>query len=266
MIVLERFFDEKNDKIRELVRKFRGYAVNIDAESMRNWIRQFGEEDWDLAIRLLDWANYYDIVRIGRELQSLHDQIKTIAGFNMDNSYFAPFCRVGHSGEIIVERYRFANDLKRSRFDERFIHLSELNLLYDKKDATLFFLEDFIGTGDATFKIWKRISDIHQENLFLLVIVGHKEGIDRIESGLPLKVVCNRVIYEDEEMFSDSNVAFSGEEKQKIREYCEKAGSYPTGYKDCQSNVVFYYRAPNDVISILRCNNPRWKGLFIRNL
>lgn len=257
---MARFFDDHNSEIRRFVRKFRGYSVNIDAESLRSWIRQFAQEDWDLALRMLDWVDYYDNSRVCLELQDLHDQIKTLPDFDMSNSYFVPFCRVGHSGEIIVERYRFANNLKQARFEKRFIHLSDLNLLYDQEDATLFFIEDFVGSGDSTLKIWESISDIHQDNLFLLVITGHKEGIDRIERELPLKVVCNRVIFEDRKMFSDSNRLFTNDEKQKIREYCERAGEFPEGYGGCQSNVVFYYRAPNNTISILR------KGLFPRYL
>jgi len=138
-------------------------------------------------------------------------------------------------------------------------------LKYDEPEARLFFVEDFIGTGDSTFKIWKKISDIHQEDLYLLVITGHQEGIDRIENELPITVICNRIITDNRKWFSNSNTTFSAQEKSKIKEYCNFAGSQPEGYKQCQSNVVFFYRAPNDIISILRCNNSNWKGLFIRN-
>jgi len=264
---LQPFFDEHNDQIRRLVQKFSGYSVDIDAETLRSWIRQFDEEDWNLALKILEWVNYYSNDRIVRELQSLSKQIK-VRGFNLDNSYFAPFCRVGHSGEIILERYRFANKLKSRKFDDHFIHLSKLNLLYDQRGASLYFLEDFIGTGNQTLYIWDKIADFVPPNndLYLLVIVGHEEGIKRVVEKLPLEVVCNRTIYENEKIFSDANNTFSDDEKRRIREYCNRAGEWPEGYGRCQSNVVFYYRAPNNTISILRANNPKWKGLFIRNL
>lgn len=265
---MESFFDEHDNKIREFVEKFRGYSIDIDAERIRNWIRRFDEEDWGLALKVLDWVDYYDNARVCRELRILHAQIAAMEGFDMNTSCFAPFCRVGHSGEIILERYRFANGFKSHRLDEWFIHLSELNLRYDMEEAMFFFIEDFIGTGDSTFQIWKKVSDYipSEENLFLLVIVGHQSGIARIERELPLKVVYNRMIYEDAKIFSDSSQTFSDSEKTRLREYCERADEAPEGYGECQSNVIFYYRAPDNTISILRCNNPDWQGLFIRNL
>lgn len=265
---MERFFDDHNNQIISFVTKFNGYSPDIDATAIRNWIRQFDAADWDLALKLLGWVDYYDHEHVCRELQALHQQISTLAGFNIGNSYFAPFCQVGHSGEVIVERYRFANGLKSHSFDNRFIHLSQLNLLYNQEDALFFFMEDFIGTGDSTFKIWEKVSDYvpSDKNLFLLVITGHQEAINRIEANLPLKVLSNRAIHDDTKIFSDLNTLFSRDEKTKIREYCQRAGSEPEGYGKSQSNVVFYYRAPDNIISILRSNNPNWKGLFIRNV
>lgn len=261
------FFDAHNDEINTLVTKFRGYPINIDPPSIRNWIRQFEEEDWSLALKILNWVDYYDQARVVRELQNIHGQISALPNFDLNNSYFAPFCRVGHSGQIIIDRYRYGNKLKSHALDDSFIVPAQLNLLYDEKDAYFFFLEDFIGTGSETFKIWKKVADYvpSEDNLYLLVLTGYAEAIARIEEKLPLQVVCNRVIHENEKPLHDSNDLFLNEEKTKIRSYCEQAGSLPLGFGDCQSNVIFFYRAPDNVISILRCNTS-WKGLFVRNI
>lgn len=261
------FFDANNDQIRRLVQKFTGYPINIDAESLREWIRQFDENDWPLALKILDWVDYYNNPRICGELHDFYQQIQT-RGCNINNSYFASFCPAGHSGEIILERFRFANNFKTRRFDRSFIHLSELNLMYSVRGSSFFFIEDFIGTGNQTVEMWERISNFvpPKNNLFLFVITGHEEGIERVEEETPLEVICNRVIYDDMKIFSEANQTFSRDEQQRVRRYCENVEHWPEGYGGCQSKVIFFYRAPNNTISILRCNAPQWNGLFLRNL
>lgn len=261
------FFDDNNTQIRRLVQKFTGYAITIDAESLRGWIRQFEEEDWPLALKILDWVNYYDNAQICRELHNFYGQIQT-RGCNINNSYFVPFCRVGHSGEIINERFRFANNFKTRNFDDRFVHSAALNLKYNVKHSSFFFLEDFIGTGDQTIEMCGRILEFvpADNDLFLFVITGHEEGIERVERETPLEVICNRVIYDDAKCFSDNNPNFSQDERERIREYCDRVGNWPDGYGGCQSNVIFYFRAPNNTISILRANTRNWNGLFNRHM
>jgi len=261
------FFDDNNQIIRRLVQKFTGYPINIDAETLREWIRQFEEEDWPLALKLLDWIDYYDNARVCRELQDFYRQIQT-RGSDINNSYFVPFCYAGHSGEIILERFRYANNLKAQRFDGRCVHVSGLNLFYKIKGSSFYFLEDFIGTGNQSIEMWNKVSEFvpPDNNLILFVINGHEEGIERVQNETPLEVICNRLIYDNQKVFSDGNETFSELEKRKIRQYCERVKTWPEGYGGCQSNVVFYYRAPNNTISIIRSSSPNWDGLFIRNL
>lgn len=265
---MEKFFDDSDARIKGLVNKFTGYSITISENVIRNWIRQFDEEDWSLALKILFYIDYYDNARLCRELQGIHRQLLILPNFNINNTYFSPFCETGHSGEIILERYRFSNRLKRAQYNNRFKYLTELNLLYGEVDSNFIFLEDFIGTGDATIRIWNAIEEFvpNKEKVYLAVICGHDEGIRRVEAETALEVISNKRIYEYNKMVSPSNLEFSHEEKAKMIKYCIKAREYPEGYGNCQSNVVFYYRAPNNTISIIRSNNEDWQGLFIRNI
>jgi len=264
----EEFFEQYDYRIRELAQKFAGYTIAIDHISIRNWLRQFDEEDRILGLKLLDYVNYYDPARMLREARVLHQQIQSLLGeFDLADSYFAGFSFAGHSSGIVLERYRLANRFSRPRHNGHFIYLSELNRLFDKKDAKFFFIEDFAGTGNTTIEIWEKIRDFvpNHENVYLLLYVAHEEGKRKIEQETPLQVISNKINYEADKVLSAQNTFFTNEEKEKLRNYCEKAGSEPEGYGTCQSNTIFFYRAPNNCISILRCNNRNWRGLFIRN-
>jgi len=264
----EVFFEEHDTQIRELARRFSSYSVAIDYISIRNWVRQFAEEDRLLSLKLLEYIDYYDPARMIEQARLLHRQIQSITGgLDLNNSYFAGFSRAGHSSGIVLERYRLANGLSKPCFDQHFVYLSELSRLYDKKDAKFFFVEDFAGTGNAIVDIWETVRDFvpNHENVYLLLCVAHDEGTRKIKQETPLEVVSNKILYEGDKILSHSNANFTNEEKQKLRTYCERAGSEPEGYGTCQSNIIFFYRAPNNSISILRCNNRNWKGLFIRN-
>lgn len=264
----ESFFEQNDAQIRALAAKFTGYTVAIDHISIRSWLRQFDEEDMIVGLKLLDYVNYYDPARMLTEAQLLHQQIQSIpGGFNLSNSYFAGFSRAGHSSGIVLERYRLANGFSRPSYDRHFIYLSELSRLFDKRDAKYFFVEDFVGTGNSAVEIWETIRDFvpNHENAYLLLYVCHDEGKRKIESETPLQVFSNRILYENDEIFSPHNTFFATSEKERLRAHCERAGSEPEGYGACQSNAIFYYRAPNNCISILRCNTRNWRGLFIRN-
>ena len=73
-------------------------------------------------------------------------------------------------------------------------------------------------------------------------------------------------MYDNDKFLSAQNMNYTDEEKNRIMSYCQRAREYPIGYGNCQSNIIFYYRAPNNVISILRANNDNWQGLFIRHI
>jgi len=115
--------------------------------------------------------------------------------------------------------------------------------------------------------IWETIRDFvpNHDNAYLLLYVCHDEGKRRVERETPLQVFANRILYESDKILASQNTFFTADEKERLRAYCQTAGSEPEGYGACQSNTVFYYRAPNNCISITRCNTRNWRGLFIRN-
>jgi len=262
------FFVNRDQEISKFSDKFRSYVVEIDKFAVRAWLSQFRGEHRELGLKLLGNVDYYSPGRVMNGTRVLHEQLMAIKRGKIDRTLFASMALSPGSGaDMLLPAYRVANRLKKKTWDSYFIRLSELGNFFEQKDVTFAFIDDFIGTGNHVITMWQNIGHLVPEDseALLLVLTGYKEGIDAVERNTRLEVVCNKVLSEENKVFSSSNPMFDEEEKRILKSYCETAGSLPEGYGCMQSTVIFYYRAPNNTISILRCISPSWKGLFPRN-
>jgi len=257
------FFDTHFDTIRILARKFNSYD-DTDAYTIRQWIHQFDEDDWPLAIKILNYIDFYKPGRIITECRNLYEQLESIPNYQINRTIFSVFGGPGHSNSIILPSFRRGSGLRHYRYDSRFEYYSTL---YQREpDAWYVFIEDFVGSGDSIIRHWSNLSGFYppSDDLFLLTIAIHDEALTRLNDELPFEVIQNRLIRDNEKYCSEENQHFSADEKERIHHYCEIAGENPMGWGDCQSNVIFHYRSPNNTISLLRSNNARWHGLFKR--
>jgi len=277
MTIFSDFCDHNEGTISELARKFSSYVFNVEETHIRNWLKQFGEnntENLRLGLQLLNKTDYFSPRRIINEARDLHNKLLACKDMSIEEllrkpTYFVDFSpSSGHSQDALVAEYRLACDLRHMRYDKHFIYLRDINNFIDKKGITLVFLTDFIGSGKQVCDIWKEIlwSISPNNEHFLLSICAYDSGILRIrqETENKLCTITNRRYTNINRVFADENPDFTPEQKGILRALCETAGEYPTGFEDVQSTVVFYFRCPNDAISILRANNANWVGLFKR--
>jgi len=285
------FFDENDRSLRDLSQKFSTYTLGIDIHSVRNFLNQFGENK-DLGMKLLQNVDYYSSVRINQQCRELLDEIKSRFGDNLDNVIFIPFGDEGKSGHSTLTTFRRANNLSNRRHNEKFKHLSQITELVNieevlnetkppeeqesneeqKEPIKIIFIDDFIGSGQQAIEYYfdniNAILEIlpQEIEMHLAVLVGYEDGINRFEEETNRSIIVVNQLNDRNKLFSHINHDFNDEEKRILRELCGNAGDFPTGFNDIQSTVVFHYRSPNNTISILRCSNENWKGLFPRRL
>lgn len=262
---MQAFLIENSVRISALQQKFAGHAINIDQTAMAVWLLHFDEADWDLGLRFLDSVEYYSQPRILDGCGVLHQQAMQLASAEGHSRvYVASFGSAGKSGEVILYNHKLRNNLSNSEL----IRLTDLESLASDPTVGFIFVDDIVGSGEQAINTWQNIAWAlnPKQNTVLAVHVAFQEGIDRIQSETRLQVVCLRYLLESDKVFSPQNVCFTNPEKETLLRYCYAAGDSPKGYKELQANVVFYYRAPDNAISILRSTNPNWKGLFARVL
>jgi hypothetical protein len=257
------FLVQENERLEALETKFAGHVTHTDRTSITAWLKRFDKEDWNLGLKLLESLDYYPQSRILKGSVELHKQALQLVK-TPEETYVAAFGVTGKSGYEILYKYRLANDLSMRQL----ITLADLQKFIENPNASFILVDDLVASGDQATTTWKNIVSLlnPEQRVILAVHLAFKEGIDHIQSETRLQVVYNTLLSESDKVFSPSNTRFSDSEKSKLLGYCERADDYPKGYRGMQANIVFYYRAPDNCISILRSNHPSWRGLFPRDL
>ena len=268
-------------RITAFARRFNSYVFPIEETQIRNWLRQFGENNvanLELGLKLLDRIDYFSPARLVNESRELHGLLLAYKQTDVERllnkpTYFVDFSlSSGHSQDELVPKYRLASGLRHTRYDPHFIYLRDIGTFLSKRGVkrgiTFVFLTDFIGSGRQVSDTWKDILwAISPENEHILLsICACNSGIEKIrqETGDQICVMTCRTYSDGDRIFANENREFTPSERKLLRELCETADEYPTGYLDVQSKTVFCFRCPNDSISILRANNENWVGLFKR--
>jgi len=260
------FLHVNSEKIGELSIKFAAYP-NINRTKIECWLNNFDEEHKELALKLLDYVDYYDNTRILNACRNILTQVKSLKNNDLSNVFFVGLGSAGKSGSAMLTTFRSANSLSGTTHNSKFLHMSELNNLYDKENISIVFIDDFIGTGDQFLSYYKEIGELIPQNadITLAIVCGFRRSIDKIQTETEVRVLTSHYLEESDRLFSRENTHFTNDEKAILKTYCDKTGSQdPYGYSDSQAKVVFHYRTPSNTVSILGVNKQSWRGLFPR--
>ena len=276
MPTLQELFDTYDDEITRLERKFSGYVFSVDKNAIRNWLGRFGNSNFQLGLKLLNYVDYYSPSRLVRESTELHNQLLEYEGLDSDQlinkpAFFVDFSPTsGKSQDEFIPKYRLGSRLRFDRYDEHFVYFRDVNQFFEKKGVTLVFITDFIGSGKEVIGNWLDIAwALSDENEhILLALCGYDSAIQAIEDMAEdkLTIITNRRYSEANRIFSPQNTHFTIDEKMILLELCRLAGESPCGFECTQATTVFYFRCPNSTISILRASNQKLRGLFQRHL
>ena len=135
---------------------------------------------------------------------------------------------------------------------------------------TIVFVDEFIGSGTTVLEFLNNsgswYSDEHDYHIATLC--GHERGITKIqEYNDQLNIISVMDPLPDSvKLLHEQNNLFSKEEKGILKKYVHQAEPqklFHYGYKNTQSNIVFYERASNNILPILY-SETNWYPLFKR--
>lgn len=259
-------------RIRRWVSEFATYRHNVPEERIRDWIKQFKTSDHDLAARLLDCVEFYSHDQVAAAFRGI---LNGLPGWDADPEKrkgkwrFVPFSSsAGESGDSMTHKFRHANNLAGKKYNELFIHRSDILREDLGENDVVVLIDDFIGTGSQVCEAWsEQFGELLAEvgSVYLVVVAGCNQGLKRISDEVGLDVVVHHLLDDSDNIFADSCKHFSDEEKHSILKYCETANSRePRGKGDCGLVVVFAHTCPNNSIPILSSQAKAWEGLFRR--
>jgi hypothetical protein len=241
--------------------------------SVQNWLDQFDTSDRDLAARVLDVVEFYGNNRIAA---AFRDSLNSIPGWHAKPSQrkgkwrFVPYSTSsGTSAGSMIYSLRLANNLAAKKWDEMFIHPSDISLQALGPEDTIVFVDDLVATGNQVCEAWDEtfaelVGDVGR--VFLIVVAAVREARTRIRSETDIVVVSQDNLGPRDNLFSKECGSFSSSEKEVLLRYGKRADlQRPRGYGDCGLVVVFQHRCPNNTVPILHARNGRWEGLFQRH-
>ena len=268
----EAFLEAHNKEITILAGKFSSYFISVDRTDIRAWLKLFNSDHLNIALKLLKAVDFYDPPRITTNFRTAHRQfLAAVGSSSLEDVAFFPFGRAGKSGNAMIYHYRTANNIPQAKCK----YFSEIPMFFraleeePQKELKLVFIDDFVGTGSQAIGTWELLREIpfpQESRVFLLTLAGFRNAIDKVMEKTDLQVITPRPLFEEDRVFSPDNTVFDSTEQEILRVYCEEVGQDPTGFRNCQALVVFYYKSPDDVISILRGQTEDWTPLFPRSL
>lgn len=260
-------------RIRGWVREFAAYRHSVGEELIRDWIKQFSEQDRDTAARVLDVVDFFGSDRISTVLRNgLH----SIPGWSQKKSerkgewrFAAYAASAGESGDSMLHSFRLANGLDSKAHNKMFIHPSQIVLEKLGPDDTLVFVDDFVGTGKQVCDTWHETINelvIGIGRVFLLVVAATKEAVKKVKDETDMRLIPSHTLGPSDNLFSPQCKHFSEDEKASILEYNKLVDEKnPHGFGKCGLVVVFQHRCPNNTIPILHAATEGWSGLFPRH-
>jgi len=255
------------------VSQFSAYRSSVTIGLIELWLKQFSEKDRDVAARVLDAVLFISHRHIHTQYREM---LEGLAGWNHIKSkrhgrwYFVPFSgSVGESGDSMVHALRMATSMTNRKYNELFIHRSELVAMQPGRNDTVVLVDDFSGTGKQACDSWR---DFFAELLtggprvFLILIAATTDALSRITSETGMEPVCATTLQPRDNFFNGDCKHFTNSEKTAVLGYCALADpNKPKGFGDSGLLLVFAHRCPNNSVPILHAVNSKWQGLFPRH-
>jgi hypothetical protein len=240
--------------------EFSGYRNPVTQRMIELWLDQFSPIDLDLAARILT---------------SFRELVGSLEGWDKAKLrrkgrwFFVPFSgSVGESGDVMVHALRMAMSMTSKRYDDLFIHRSELVGENPGPDDTVVLVDDFSGTGAQACGSWDIFEELltGRPKIVLMLVAATEDAVARIVDETEMEPVCATILRRKDGLFHPDCIHFTQGEKNTILNYCTKADPRePRGFGKTGLLVVLAHRTPNNTIPILQTSNDQWQGLFPRH-
>lgn len=251
---------------------FNGYRHPVPEERIQEWINQFGENNVELAEKLVINVNFVSNDRIAC---CFRDGLASLQGWHIDEGSregkwrFAAFsASAGESGDAMIHRFRHANNLASRRHNSLFIHRSDILRESLGPEDSIVLIDDFIGSGSQASSSWDSIfGELLAEvgRVYLLVVCAANNGASVVGENTGMEVVASHFLQDSDNVFSDACKYLSSEQRSTLLEICTGiCPKSPRGFGDCGLLLVFAHSCPNNSIPVLHYNVKNWEPLFRR--
>jgi len=258
-------------RLRSWANEFASYRHSVSEDRIRDWIGQFKEYP-NLAARVLDCIDFFTHDQITGAFRSV---LRGLEGWSIDEKnrhgtwrFIAYSASAGESGDSMLHKFRHANDLAGKKYNELFIHRSDILREGLGRNDTVVLIDDFAGSGEQACDSWSQqfgelLADVG--HTYLVTVAACPLAVRQIADKTSLELVPHFHLTEADNVFSSDCRYFNSTEKRVLLDFCKRADrNEPRGHGKCGLLVVFAHSCPNNSIPVLRKSNRNWEGLFRR--
>jgi hypothetical protein len=251
--------------------------ADVSAEGVINWILQFDEADFDLALRVIRNLNVIGQKDIDRGLRVAFSKLSRKAlekgaRITSRNTLFAAMGDVGKSGAMISYHFRMNAEVS----EENFLGPDTIDFIKEGKIENIVLIDDIVGTGhQATREINSvagELIPLGVKNIFVLTVCGMREAIVEIEESTKA-FTFSAFEYSSVDTASSLDSSFytdvPHDSRSALLEQLKNYGTIcypkgPLGYGGIAGLIVFPYNTPNTTLPILWSDSNEWIPLFRR--
>lgn len=259
-------------RIGNWLERFAGYRIHVSRVRINQWLDRFQNQHRDLAARILDAVEFFREDHLTDAYRAVFGRVTGWAKNSSERRgrwrFVAFSTHAGESGDRMLHTFRTATGLAATRFDDLFIHRSDLLREQLTADDTVVFVDDFAGTGNQAVTAWNEsLGELlpGRPRIVLLLVVATDAAIEQIGGETPMIVKAYRHLRAHDNFFAVQCTHFDNAEKADTLHYCTVAdAANPHGYGACGILLAFAHRCPNNSIPILHSNKQAFRGLFPR--
>jgi len=243
----------------------------VTEQRIHRWLSQFDLPDLDLAARVLDCVDFIPNEQIRTAFKNALDSFpgwNKVARKRKGEWRFAAFSSsAGESGDVMLQKFRHANNLASSAYDSLFAHRSELLKSNLGSGDHIVFVDDFSGTGSQIVKAWPEMAEYLPEgpDIHLVLLGASRKALDNISDNTGLQVNVDIILEDSDAVFDDACTRFTDADKATLSKYCKRTGKKSSAeFAEDGFVIVFAHTCPNNTLPILHSTGSDWEGLFRR--
>jgi len=251
--------------------------LDVGLEQVIDWVLQFDEPDFELALRVIQNLSVVGQREIDRGLKvafsklvrKAHEKGSRTTG---RNTLYAAMGDVGKSGAMVSYHFRMNNSVS----EENFLNADTLKYIEQGFVENIVLIDDVIGTGGQATKeidaLAANVLPLGVKNIFVLTVSGMRDAIDEIQDKTKAFTFSAFEYSTPDTAASLDSEFYSGlayDDRVRLKNRLEDYGEvcYPRnalGYGGLAGLLVFPYNTPNSTLPIVWSDNNGWIPLFRR--
>ena len=276
---MAKYSEKYEGKYKDIISDWGNNSDCLEFETkIDEWLKQFEDEDRDVALRLLSKFQMYRRIYLENKIKELYERLLKYLKGERVNSFFMLL----NMSDRLANSAFFASECKKT-LENITIHQDIKSLTDEEIDMLnnrIILIDDYIGSGDSLINTIDYLIENHPQmrkfEFDILVINISELGLQNIKTYRNSNSLKIALAYCDlsSKAFKE-NYIFNTQEyettRNKYKDLCDKYNiKFPFGYQETEALIAFDSCIPNNNLATFRdegqCEGKKLNPLFKRKI